>query len=136
MKNIIKNFICYFVAMILLLFGVSFDKAETLILTSDSSLECFETGVGIEGTILCEASYPTAKLMETHSDSPVQQITKQSDFSQKDTKASFDIFQSDIISDNNSHSVSVTNVTESTDLCYGVAILSYIHDLDGKKRLI
>lgn len=36
---------------------------------------------------------------------------------------------------NNSNSDRAIYVTESPDICHQVAVLNYIHDLDGKKRV-
>ena len=135
MRKTIHTILCYSLAMLLLLFGVNFDKAETVFYTSNVQTSHLSANIyGSEAT-LSEVDVDATKIIGTRSESPVWQINKQTNQSKKDIKTFLHVLNVDNISDYYSNSVMVTDVTRAHEQCGKVAVLNYIHDLDGKKRI-
>lgn len=135
MRRIANKILCYSVAMLLLLFGLNFDEAEALFYTSNIQTESVSSAVYTgEATISSVESFAT-EIMSIKSESPVQQLVKHSASSKRDARNLLYILKTDIISDYNSNFVMVTESDVFLDIHHRVAVLNYIHDLDGKKRV-
>lgn len=135
MRKIANTILCYGIAMILLLFGVNFDEAGALFYTRNVTVEDSVTVVYTTEAILSEAETESAQIVGTKSESPVQQIVNQFSFGKKDTRNIVCILLADILLDNDSYSDRAIAVMDLPDIYHRIAVLNYIHDLDGKKRV-
>lgn len=135
MRKIASTILCSVIAMILLFFGLSFDEADTLFYTQKADTESVVTVVCLGGATISEVKSPDTQIMSTRNDAAVQQFVNQSVTGKRDLKNLVFILLVANLSDNNSYSEKVVCVTESTDIRHRIAVLNYIHDLDGKKRV-
>ena len=98
MRKIVNKFLCYSIAMILLLFGMNFDEAEALFYTPNVQAESqIQNAYICEATISKTQSFDT-QIVGTRTESPVQQIVRQSSVSKKDVRNLFCIVRTDIFS--------------------------------------
>ena len=135
MRKIASTILCSVIAMILLFFGLSIDEADALFYTPNAGAECVVTAVCSGEATISEVKSPDTQIMSTRNDIAVQQFVNQSVTGKRDLKNLVFILLVANLSDNNSYSEKAVCVTESTDIRHRIAVLNYIHDLDGKKRV-
>ena len=135
MRKIAITILCYVIDMILLFFGMSFDEAEALFYTQNTRNESATMAVCSGGATISEVQPVVTQIVGAKSESPVRQLVNQSSAGKKDARMLLCILLVANVSDNNSYSDRAIYVMESQDFHYRVAVLNYIHDLDGKKRV-
>ncbi len=135
MHKIASTILCYGIAIILLLFGMNFDEAEALFHTQNTRNENVAMAVYSGGATISEVKSATVQIVGAKSESPVLQLVNQSSAGKKDVRMLLCILLVANILDNNSYSDRVICEVESSDIHYRIAVLNYIHDLDGKKRV-
>lgn len=135
MRKIASTILCSVIAIVLLFFGLRIDEADTLFYTQNAGAESVVTVVCSGGATISEVKSPDTQIMITRSDATVQQFFNQSVTGKKDFKNLVFVLLVANLDDNNSYSERAVCVTESTDIRHRVAVLNYIHDLDGKKRV-
>lgn len=135
MRKVANTILCYGIAMILLLFGMNFDEAGALFHTRNVTVEDAMPVVYTTGAIFSETEAVSAQIVGTKSESPVQQIVNQFSFGKKDARNIVCILLADILLDNDSYSDRAIAVMDLPDMHHRIAVLNYIHDLDGKKRV-
>lgn len=135
MPKIANTILCYGIAMILLFFGMSFDEAEALFYTQNVRTESVVTAVCSGSATIYEVESEITQIVGTTSESPIQQLTNQSSAGKKDSRLHFCILLVDNLLDNYSNFDKAICVMKSLDVYHSVAVLNYIHDLDGKKRV-
>lgn len=136
MRKAINMILCYSVAMLLLLFGMNFDKAGEVFHTPNTYVSHQTSAVLTKEAAILEVEGEATKIIGTRSESPLQQIFKQTNQNKKDIKAFLQVFKVDSLEKYHSNLFMVTNVTKAPALHHRVAVLGYIHDLDGKKRVL
>ena len=135
MRKIASTILCSVIAMVLLFFGLRIDEADTLFYTQNAGAESVVAVVCSGGATISEVKSPDTQIMSTRNDAAVQQFVNQSATGKKELKNLVFLLLVDNLSDNNSYSEKAVCVTEPTDIRHRVAVLNYIHDLDGKKRV-
>ena len=135
MRKIASTILCSVIAMVLLFFGLRIDEADTLFYTQNAGAESAVAVVCSGGATISEVKSPDTQIMSTRNDIAVQQCVNQSATGKKDIKNLVLILLVADLLDNNSYSERAVCVTESTDIRHRIAVLNYIHDLDGKKRV-
>lgn len=135
MRKIASTILCYGIAVILLFFGMSFDKAEELFYTQNTRNESATMAVLAGEDTILEVQSTNVEIVGAKSESPVSQIVNRLSTGKKDAKMFLYILVVATILENNSYSDRVICEVESTNIHYRIAVLNYIHDLDGKKRV-
>lgn len=135
MHKIASTILCYGIAIILLFFGMSFDEAEALFHTQNVRNESVTMAVCSGGATISEVQSANVQIVGSKSESPVLQLVNQSSVGKKDARMLLCILLVANILDNNSYSDRVICEATSSDVHYRIAVLNYIHDLDGKKRV-
>lgn len=135
MRKIASTILYSVIAMVLLFFGLRIDEADTLFYTQNAGAKSVVAVVCSGGATISEVKSPDTQIMSTRNDIAVQQFVNQSATGKKELKNLVFILLVDNLSDNNSYSEKAVCVTEPTDIRHRVAVLNYIHDLDGKKRV-
>lgn len=135
MRKIASTILCYGIAAILLFFGMSFDKAEDLLYTQNTRNERVTMAVCSGGATISEVQPTVTQIVGTKSESLVSQLVNPSAAGKKDSRMLLCILLVVNLLDHNSYSDRAIYVMESPNIHYRVAVLNYIHDLDGKKRV-
>ena len=135
MRKIANTILCYGIAMVLLLFGINFDEAGALFHTQNVRSESAAAVICSGEATISEVESFSTQIVGTRSESSVQQLVQQSSVGKKDSKMLFCMFMVANLLDNYSGFDNATDVMESSDIHHKVAVLNYIHDLDGKKRV-
>lgn len=134
MRKIANTILCFGIAMILLFFGMSFDEAEALFYTQNVRTESVMTAVCSGSATISGVESEITQIVGTKSESPIQQLTNQSVTGKRDSRMLFCVLLVANLLDNYSNSDKAIYVMKSCEVCHKVAVLNYIHDLDGKKR--
>lgn len=135
MRKIANTILCYGIAIILLFFGMGFDEAEALLHTQNTRNENVTMAVCSGEATISEVQPANVQIVGAKSESPVLQLVKQSSVGKKDARMLLCIVLVTNILENNSYSDRVICEVTSSDIHYRIAVLNYIHDLDGKKRV-
>ena len=136
MRKRIHSILCFGLTVILLVFGMNFDEADTLFYAQNTQ----QTGEVTEIVCTGEAAVLKAQSLETVmvgmcSENQSQRFVKQTNSQRSDTKIISYILKTNSILECNSNSDRAIFVMKSGDIYHSVAVLNYIHDLDGKKRV-
>ena len=133
MSKIANTILCYSIAIILLLFGIRFDEAGVLFDTQNTKNS--NVAVCVAGATISEVESTITQFVGTKSESQVEQLVNQSQNTRRDSRMVFCILILETILKDFSDSNKVTCEINSIDFFHRVAVLNYIHDLDGKKRV-
>ena len=135
MRKTGKMILCYIVTMLLLFFGMNFDEAEEFLYTRNFQPECSVSVVNTQGVVILGVEIPDADAMLTRTDSLVKRVKSLVSYGKKDLRSFFVVDTSDSLADDKTASNKVAVLKQSSDPLHRVAVLNYIHDLDGKKRI-
>lgn len=135
MRKTGKMILCYIVTMLLLFFGMNFDEAEEFLYTRNFQPECSVSVVNTQGVVILGVEIPDADAMLTRTDSLVKRVKSLVSYGKKDLRSFFVVDTSDSLADDKTASNKVAVLKQSSDTLHRVAVLNYIHDLDGKKRI-
>ncbi len=126
--------LCYNIAIILLMFGINFDRAEDIFCTLNAGREYQVVSMNYTNdTVIRETESESEKIIGTKNASAIEQIGKQNHSTRKDTRVFLHVERAQDISNNYSNSDRVTYEADCSNMRHRVAVLNYIHDLDGKK---
>jgi hypothetical protein len=135
MRKIASTILCYGIAAILLFFGMSFDKAEDLLYTQNTRNESVTMAVCAGEDTILEVQSANVEIVGAKNEYPVSQIVNRLSSGKKDVRMFLCILLVANILENKSYSDKASCEIESSDIHYRIAVLNYIHDLDGKKRV-
>ena len=135
MRKIANTILCFGIAIILLFFGMNFDEAESLFHTQNVKAEGVTATAYTGGATISEVEPWQEQIAGTKSELSVGQFIKQTSVGKKDARMFFCILLVVNLLDNYSNSDKAICVMKSPDIYHRVAVLNYIHDLDGKKRV-
>ena len=135
MRKIANTILCYGIAVILLFFGMSFDEAEALFHTQNVRNESVATFVYTSGATISEVEAFGTQIVGMRSETSVQQLIRQSSTGKKDSRMLFCMLPITNLLGDYSDIDKATDVVVSPDIRHRVAVLNYIHDIDGKKRV-
>ena len=135
MRKTRNMILCYIVTMLLLFFGMNFDEAEELLYTRNFQPECSVSLINTQDVVILEVENPDADAMLTRADSLVKRVKSLVSYGKKDLRSFFVVDTSDSLADDKTASYKVAVLKQSSDTLHRVAVLNYIHDLDGKKRI-
>lgn len=135
MRKIVNTVLYYSIAIILLFFGMNFDEAEAFFHTQNARSESVDTVICSGGAMISEVESFSTQIVGTRSESSTQQLIQQSSWEKKDSRMLSCLLPVANLFDNYSNFNRATDVMDSPDIRHRVAVLNYIHDLDGKKRV-
>ena len=135
MCKIVNTILCYGIAMILLFFGMNFAEAGNFSRTQNAKSETPATIVCVGGATISEVDSFETQLVGKRSESSVQQLVWKSSIGKKDSRMLFCILIFLYLPDDYSNFNRATSVINVPNIFHRVAVLNYIHDLDGKKRV-
>ena len=136
MRKIASTILCFSIAMILLFFGTSFDKADLIFYTPNDRVVTVESvAVYSGGASISEVETVMPQTVSAKDGLSAGQLLSRLSSGKKEVKEILLMIPVVFASENNSNSDRAIFVMKSPDIYYRVAVLNYIHDLDGKKRI-
>lgn len=136
MCKVANTILSFGIAMILLFFGMSFDEADVIFRTQSERTASVESvAVYSGGASISEVESVMPQTMSAKNKVSVGQLTMQSFAGKNDSKVFFLLRPVVSVSENNSNIDRVICVMKSPDIYHRIAVLNYIHDLDGKKHV-
>ncbi len=135
MRRIVNKTLCYGLAIILLMFGLNIDEAKSMFYTPNVLTEGRVSLQGGHEVILQGGEMAATEIMEIRSNSPVQQLVKQYSANRKDGRNLYCIFILNDYLAYYTNSVMAVFMMDENEIHQKIAVINYIHDLDGKKRV-
>lgn len=136
MRKIANTILCFGIAIILLLFGMSFDEADVLFRTQNNRIVTAEAvAVYSGGASISEVETVMPQTVNAKNKLSVGQLSMQSVSGRKAAKEILLIEPIVSVSENNSGFDRAVCVMKTPNIYHRIAVLNYIHDLDGKKRV-
>lgn len=135
MRKTNKKILCYMFAVLLLFFGMNFDEAEEFFHTPNLQIESTEIIAHTQGASILEVENSDDDAMMIRTGSLSKKVKSLVSYGKRDLKNLFCLVVSENLAEDKSASYKVTVLEQSSDTLHRVAVLSYIHDLDGKKRI-
>ena len=136
MSKIANTIICFGIATILLFFGLNLDDAEVLFYTQNTNTVSNMAVALYSGeATISEVETPMSQLISTQNETVVHHLEQQGIQGKKDAKMLLFIVVALNLLEQTSNSDKVILEMKSPDIYHRVAVLNYIHDLDGKKRV-
>lgn len=133
MRKTARTILCCGIAAVLFLFGVNQNEAEAVFCTQNVGNEKITAHV-FNDSVDCEET-DGAKIQAVRNTSCIQQMVQKGITGRKELKICFFSIYAPDMSDNISETDGKADTSVSLDICHRVAVLNYIHDLDGKKRV-
>lgn len=135
MGNKYKKLICFILAFFMFFSGMCFGTVKADSLLMSSTLDEHNSCISSIAAFLAEEDFCTAELISVRNTSYIEQVANKGAYGCIELGASFQVLCADIYSQLFSNFFTVVHAIQFQKLYSIETVLSYIHNMDGKKRI-